>query len=493
MQRQFKPWQELDARTWLEEERHLVDLHNKGIAEWKHPTQREKDKLNELKKQEQRHILFRDYVAQWESSYKLPNGEEIAGGTRRNLKLDIRHFITDFESLHLSEITPLKIEAWYDKPYPEGQWAFRRSCMRFKAILESATKPGLDGAEPLLQFNPFIFPIPPAPRSSRIDAPPVTPRELMLLAEAVPDYTRLSVFLSTLVGGPRCGELCGLRVMDIDLDGQTLHVRRSVNRGRTDRGEIRYSQTKTESSIRNVHIPDLLMPMIRRHLHDHCNMGLPESPVFVPRRAKIMSRTTLEEQFAKAHVKASRPDLTFQGLRASHATLLMLRGGTLREVMNELRHTSEKVAIRYYRLTVAEHQSKISESSCTGFHGRIAPYQRKNGTSWCWCLLSYQHQLNDMTACMAQTITHDVVIRKMTSLVNDKMTRLHLCDTSGTERMTMKVIASTLLIASLTANGVMPEGNADVISLEAYNVTTYSVRMLPVCPHSINWICHIVG
>ena len=432
-------------------------------------------------------------MAQWESSYKLPNGEEIAGGTRRNLKLDIRHFITDFESLHLSEITPLKIEAWYDKPYPEGQWAFRRSCMRFKAILESATKPGLDGAEPLLQFNPFIFPIPPAPRSSRIDAPPVTPRELMLLAEAVPDYTRLSVFLSTLVGGPRCGELCGLRVMDIDLDGQTLHVRRSVNRGRTDRGEIRYSQTKTESSIRNVHIPDLLMPMIRRHLHDHCNMGLPESPVFVPRRAKIMSRTTLEEQFAKAHVKASRPDLTFQGLRASHATLLMLRGGTLREVMNELRHTSEKVAIRYYRLTVAEHQSKISESSCTGFHGRIAPYQRKNGTSWCWCLLSYQHQLNDMTACMAQTITHDVVIRKMTSLVNDKMTRLHLCDTSGTERMTMKVIASTLLIASLTANGVMPEGNADVISLEAYNVTTYSVRMLPVCPHSINWICHIVG
>lgn len=493
MQRQFKPWQELDARTWLEEERHLVDLHNKGIAEWKHPTQREKDKLNELKKQEQRHILFRDYVAQWESSYKLPNGEEIAGGTRRNLKLDIRHFITDFESLHLSEITPLKIEAWYDKPHPEGQWAFRRSCMRFKAILESATKPGLDGAEPLLQFNPFIFPIPPAPRSSRIDAPPVTPRELMLLAEAVPDYTRLSVFLSTLVGGLRCGELCGLRVMDVDLDGQTLHVRRSVNRGRTDRGEIRYSQTKTESSIRNVHIPDLLMPMIRRHLHDHCNMGLPESPVFVPRRAKIMSRTTLEEQFAKAHVKASRPDLTFQGLRASHATLLMLRGGTLREVMNELRHTSEKVAIRYYQLTVAEHQSKISESSCTGFHGRIAPYQRKNGTSWCWCLLSYQHQLNDMTACMAQTITHNVVIRKMTSLVNDKMTRLHLCDTSGTERMTMKVIASTLLIASLTANGVMPEGNADVISLEAYNVTTYSVRMLPVCPHSINWICHLVG
>ena len=158
VQRQFKPWQELDARTWLEEEKHLVDLHHKGISKWTHPTQRRKDKLNELREQQQRHILFRDYVTQWESNYKLSNGEEIAGGTRRNLKLDIAHFMPDFESLHLSEITPLKIKAWYDKPHPEGQWAFRRSCMRFKAILESATKPGLDGSAPLLQFNPFIRP-----------------------------------------------------------------------------------------------------------------------------------------------------------------------------------------------------------------------------------------------------------------------------------------------------------------------------------------------
>lgn len=367
VQRQFKPWQELDARTWLEEEKHLVDLHNKGISEWIHPAQRRKAKVNEHKELDSHRILFRDYVEQWEANYRLPNGEEIAGGTRRNLQLDIRHFMTDFESLRLEEITPLAIKSWYDKPHPEGQWAFRRSCMRLKAILESATKPGLDGSTPLLHFNPFIFPIPPAPRSSRIDVSPVTPHELMLLAKAMPEYTRLSVFLSTLVGGLRCGELCGLRVMDIDLNNQTLHVRHSVNRGNTDRGEIRYSRTKTESSMRNVHIPSALIPMIRQHLHDHCDTGAPESPVFVPRRAKIMSQTTLEEQFAKARVKANRPDLTFQGLRASHATLFMLQGGTLREVMNELGHTSEKVALRHYQLTVASHQTQIVDSLARAF------------------------------------------------------------------------------------------------------------------------------
>ena len=80
-----------------------------------------------------------------------------------------------------------------------------------------------------------------------------------------------------------------------------------------------------------------------------------------------MSQTTLERQFAKARIKANRPDLTFQGLRASHATLLMLQGGTLREVMNELGHASEKVAVRYYQLTVAEHQSHIVDTSARDF------------------------------------------------------------------------------------------------------------------------------
>lgn len=43
----------------------------------------------------------------------------------------------------------------------------------------------------------------------------------------------------------------------------------------------------------------------------------------------------------------------------SHATLLMLKGGTLREVMNQLGHSSEKVAIKHYQRVVAEHQRQI--------------------------------------------------------------------------------------------------------------------------------------
>lgn len=99
--------------------------------------------------------------------------------------------------------------------------------------------------------------------------------------------------------------------------------------------------------------------MIREHLHTFCDLDDPTSPVFVPRRVKVMSQTTLEAQFARARKKAGRPDLMLHDLRASHATLLMLRGGTLREVMNQLGHASEKVAIKHYQRVVAEHQRQI--------------------------------------------------------------------------------------------------------------------------------------
>ncbi|WP_251882871.1 tyrosine-type recombinase/integrase [Bifidobacterium longum] len=367
VQRQFKPWQELETRKWLEEEKYLVDLQHKGILTWTHPTLRKREAMQEDDKTKRDKVKFCDYVNWWEKNYRLPNGEDVAGGTRRNLHVDIGHFMPFFENLLLTEITPMIIKEWYDAPHCEGPWAFRRSCMRLKAVLESATKAGLDGSASLLQFNPFIFHIPPAPRSSRIDIPPVTPHELRILAESMPTYTRLSVFFFTLVGGLRCGELCGLQIRDIDLDKQTLHVRHSVNRGKTDRGTVQYGKTKTESSVRNVHIPDAIMPMLRQHLCDYCDISTPDSPVFVPKRSKIMSQTTLERQFAKARIKANRPDLTFQGLRASHATLLMLQGGTLREVMNELGHVSEKVAVRYYQLTVAEHQSHIVDTLARDF------------------------------------------------------------------------------------------------------------------------------
>lgn len=96
VQRQFKPWQELEARKWLEEEKYLVDLQHKGILTWTHPTLRKREAMQEDDKTKRDKVQFCDYVNWWEKNYRLPNGEDVAGGTRRNLHVDIGHFMPFF-------------------------------------------------------------------------------------------------------------------------------------------------------------------------------------------------------------------------------------------------------------------------------------------------------------------------------------------------------------------------------------------------------------
>lgn len=139
VQKQFKPYQEHEAHVWLENEHHLVDLHIKGIQTWVHPRDR-------MRRERASQMMFKEYVEQWAAEYTLPNGERIAGGTRRNLYLDIAHFMPAFEGLRLTEIKPRHIKSWYDGPHPEGQWSFRRACMRLKAVFRSATTMSMDGS-----------------------------------------------------------------------------------------------------------------------------------------------------------------------------------------------------------------------------------------------------------------------------------------------------------------------------------------------------------
>lgn len=54
-------------------------------------------------------------------------------------------------------------------------------------------------------------------------------------------------------------------------------------------------------------------------------------------------------------MSAAPPDITFHSLRATHATMFVLEGGTMRETMDDLGHTSLTVAVDSYQRVVKEH------------------------------------------------------------------------------------------------------------------------------------------
>ena len=290
------------------------------------------------------------------ASLPQKDGSKLTGSSMRNLRADVSHFADFFKGKRLKNITVQDVGTWYNSPHPEGPWSFYGSCQVLRSLFKAASTPGKDGTKPIIGKSPFVFPVAQPPASERLKQRPVSPAEARKLAQAMPDTTRLSIWLALLVGGLRIGEVCALQVEDIDLDSKILYVRHSVSRGPYDRGPCRLGTTKTASSMRVVPIPDNMIEPISTHIQQFCGS---RGMLFPAARARILSPTTLSQQFRKARLVIDRTDITFHSLRATHATMVMIKGGTLREAMEELGHTSEKIALKHYQRIVPSHRKKV--------------------------------------------------------------------------------------------------------------------------------------
>lgn len=352
VQRNFKPGQETLAYQWLDQEHLRVDHDALGLEPWVHPSQR--NTTNPYKS-----VDFATFARTWVEEYRLPTGQLAQGATKRNLKADVEHLIAAFGNLQIHEITSEIIHTWYDQPHAQGPHSWRRQCLRLKSLLNSAKSGTCGSWGKLIDASPFDLPMPPHPQSDRTTVQPITKSELHTLYYAMPDYDRLSIYLAALAGGLRIGEVCALQKDDIDFNTETLYIHHSINRGPTDTGPLQLCPTKTRGSRRIVPLPHKLIGYIRDHIATFCHTSNPQ--LFPGKRTDILAPTTLQSHFRAARQAAGREDITFHTLRASHATLLMIEGGTLKEAMDDLGHVSEKVALDHYQRIVPEHRRAINE------------------------------------------------------------------------------------------------------------------------------------
>lgn len=110
-------------------------------------------------------------------------------------------------------------------------------------------------------------------------------------------------------------------------------------------------------------IPKPLAPLIEDHISRFCKDRKPDTMLFHSPMLDdwLLPPTTIERTFRVAREQIGRPDITFHSLRATHATMLVLEGGTMRETMDDLGHTSLTVAVDSYQRVVREHHRDAVE------------------------------------------------------------------------------------------------------------------------------------
>lgn len=344
---------EAEAYKWLDEEHYLVTLHRKGIRQWVHPSQRKNGNAP----------TFREYAKDYFDNYRKYDGSKLSGRSNRCNEIILRRLNETFGNIPLDRITSQMVTEWYEKAKEElTPWTFEQAARTLKRIMFAAATEQSDGAPALIPATPCHYRVV-KPQSGRRDQNPITPEEINKIVELFPDYYRLALWLSLLVGGLRLGEVCALQLRDIDLENLQLHVRHSVNRGDDDRGKYRLCEPKTKSSKRVVPIPKPLAPLIEDHINRFCKDRKPDTMLFhsIMLDEWLLPPATIERMFRKVREQIGRPDITFHSLRATHATMFVLEGGTMRETMDELGHTSLSVAVQSYQRVVKEHQRDTVE------------------------------------------------------------------------------------------------------------------------------------
>lgn len=294
-----------------------------------------------------------DYLEQWLVDYAESN---VTTKTRQRYAQLIRNNIVPIlGDVVLDELTPMQVQSFYSHLLREGRTdgcggLAPQTVMHIHRMLRKA----LAQAErwEIIARNP----------ADKAD-PPRVPRTEMaaldrdglsrLIASVMGTKLYLPVLLAATTGMRR-GEICGLRWCDIDLDGSTLRVNRSMEQ---TQGRIAPKQPKSAKSRREVALAQVTVTALR----DHKNRvdSSPEDLVIRRADGSPYPPDQLSAEFHR-HSRRHGFGIRFHDLRHTHATHLLKDGVPVNVVSQRLGHAEPAITLNVYSHVLPGMQEKAA-------------------------------------------------------------------------------------------------------------------------------------
>jgi integrase len=286
-----------------------------------------------------------EYMERWlEDSAKGDLGHR----AYHNYRLQIRRHISPaVGGLKLSRLTAAHVQSLYAAKLRDG---LKPSSVRYiHAVLHRAL-------EQAVRFNLIPF-----NSAARVDPPKVRQEEITPLdakqARALLDAAKGDRFealcVVSLTVGLRMGEALGLRWSDLDLNERTLRVNRQLQRMR-DGGGLVFSEPKN-ASRRTVDLPQRAQHALRGHRKAQSEERLRATSyedselVFTTTTGTpVDAQNVINRHFKPLLKRAGLPDIRWNDLRHTYATLLLARSVHPTYVQKSLGHASVQLTLDRY-------------------------------------------------------------------------------------------------------------------------------------------------
>ncbi|QNA73426.1 site-specific integrase [Streptomyces sp. So13.3] len=254
-------------------------------------------------------------------------------------------------ALSVANITAADVRAWRTAKLDAGTGAstMAKSYALLRAILGTAVDDQLIRRNPCRIKGASTAPTP--------ERPTATVAEVYAIADAMQPRYRAFVLLAAF-SGLRFGELVGLRRRDLDMEGGTLRVRRSVAELRNGKRLIK--EPKSAAGKRTVAIPKVIRAELTAHLQVYAEPGA-DGRVFIGSRKAVPRRNHFGKLWRKACDTAGIKGLHFHDLRHTGNTLAAATGASTKELMTRMGHSTARAALIYQHAS-AERERLIGDA-----------------------------------------------------------------------------------------------------------------------------------
>jgi integrase len=305
-------------------------------------------------------IPFGDYATQWidERPDLRPKTVELYRYLLR------RHLTPTFGTKAMADIKEPHVRRWRKALLEAGVSAITvaKAYRLIKAIFATAVDDGV------IRRNPCR--IKGAGQEKSAERPVLTVPQVFALAEAIGPRYQALVLMGALTS-LRWGELCALRQADVDLEGRTVRVERTLTE--LQGGGLTFGPPKSEAGKRTVSFPDLVSPVLRWHLSCFTPGGEDDLIFTSPNGTPLRRGNFRQRVWLPALKAADLPSIHFHDLRHTGNHLTASAGASLRELMARMGHSSTRAALIYQHST-DERQREIADAL-----GQLARDELKRG------------------------------------------------------------------------------------------------------------------
>lgn len=180
------------------------------------------------------------------------------------------------------------------------------------------------------------------PQVCRKEILPLSPEQVKVLFETARGHRLECLYTVAVTCGLRQGELLGLKWEDVDLEANTLQVRRSLSNGM-------FTTPKTAKSRRSVTLSQRAKDALISHRERQLGEGNGDQEiVFASDIGEPLNRYHVRRQFKQLLRSAGLPQVRFHDLRHTCATVLLSKNVNPKIVSEMLGHATVAITLDTY-------------------------------------------------------------------------------------------------------------------------------------------------